>query len=190
MAASFSLDSAASVSSHLTEVTQILRISSTCDICGQSFPSHHALKVHKGKQHPELQPKHEPNPTVKNRRVDEYRRHAKGGLPQCRYCLKRFYGYGRSSWDISVRRHVLFCIGHDERIPRTHVQTLRQPRRTLHTPQLFQLLPMSPGQLLLMGRPRRGARIPMIIIWPLHAQTRHRCFIARLFKTLLENPMS
>ena len=91
--ASFSSDSAASFSSHLTEVTQILRIGSTCDICGQSFPSHHALKVHKGKQHPELQPKHEPNPTVKNRRVDEYRRHAKGGLPQCRYCLKRFYGW-------------------------------------------------------------------------------------------------
>ena len=91
--ASFCADYPPSAISHLTEVTQILRIQSTCDICGQSFPSHHALKVHKGKQHPESQPKHEPNPTLKNKRVDEYRKHAKGGLPQCRYCLKRFYGW-------------------------------------------------------------------------------------------------
>ena len=91
--ASFCSDYPQSATSHLTEVTHILRIRSTCDICGQSFPSHHALKVHKGKQHPEVQPKHEPNPTIKNRRVDKYRKHAKGGLPQCRYCLKRFYGW-------------------------------------------------------------------------------------------------
>ena len=77
----------------LTEVTQILRIRSSCQICGQSFPSKHALKVHIGKMHPEAQPRHEPNPTIKNRRVDEYRKFAKGGRPQCRFCLKRFYGW-------------------------------------------------------------------------------------------------
>ena len=77
----------------LTEVTQILRIRSTCPTRGQSFPSKRALKVHIGKQHPHLQPKHEPNPTVKNQRKDEYRRYAKGGRPQCRFCLKKFYGW-------------------------------------------------------------------------------------------------
>ena len=77
----------------LTEVTQILRIRSACPICGQHFPSKHALKVHIGKQHPEAQPRHEPNPTVKNQRKDEYRQFAMGGRPQCRFCLKKFYGW-------------------------------------------------------------------------------------------------
>ena len=77
----------------LTEVTQIIRVRSHCQICGQSFPSKHALKVHIGKQHPDAQPRHEPNPTIKNRRLDVYRKFAKGGLPQCRFCLKKFYGW-------------------------------------------------------------------------------------------------
>ena len=77
----------------LTEVTQILRIRSACPICGQHFPSKHALKVHIGKQHPGEQPKHEPNPTVKNQRKDVYRQFAMGGRPQCRFCLKKFYGW-------------------------------------------------------------------------------------------------
>ena len=112
----------------------------------------------------------------------------KGAYHSAAFALSVSMG-GRSSWDTSVRRPALFCIGQDNGIPRTHVQIRRQAHQTLPTPQLFPLLPMSPGQLLLMGRPRRGARILMSIIWPLQVQTRHRCFIARLFKTLLENPM-
>ena len=77
----------------LTEVTQILRIRSACPVCGQYFPSKHALKVHIGKQHPDQQPRHEPNPTIKNQRRDDYRRYAKGGKPQCRFCLKKFSGW-------------------------------------------------------------------------------------------------
>ena len=76
-----------------TEVTQILRIQCHCPECGQSFPSAHALKVHIGKSHAELQPRHEPNPSIKNQRRDEYRRYAVKGMPQCRFCLKKFYGW-------------------------------------------------------------------------------------------------
>ena len=77
----------------LTEVTQILRIQCHCSECGQSFPSAHALKVHMGKSHPELQPRHEPNPTIKNQRKDEYRQYTVKGMPQCRFCMKKFYGW-------------------------------------------------------------------------------------------------
>ena len=82
-----------SAPAQLTEVTQVLRIQCHCSECGQAFPSSHALKVHIGKKHPGLQRRHESNPTIKNRRKDEYRRHALDGLPQCRHCRKKFYGW-------------------------------------------------------------------------------------------------
>ena len=37
----------------LTEVTQVLRVACSCNICGQQFASFHALRTHIGKSHPE-----------------------------------------------------------------------------------------------------------------------------------------
>ena len=81
-------------STTLTEVTQVLRIQSTCSICGQQFPSLHALRVHVGKQHQDQQqPVKERNPTIKNKRRDEFRIHSLNGLPTCKHCRKSFHGW-------------------------------------------------------------------------------------------------
>ena len=78
----------------VTEVTQVLRIRCSCQICGQQFPSLHALRVHLGKQHPEAQPqRRERNPTIKNKRNDSFRVHSLDGLPTCKHCRKSFHGW-------------------------------------------------------------------------------------------------
>ena len=88
---------------HLTEVTQVLRIRCQCSECGQSFPSTHALSVHMGKAHAAAGARKERNPTVKNQRKDEYRQHALRGRPQCRHCLKCFYGWPQFMGHFSQR---------------------------------------------------------------------------------------
>ena len=77
----------------LTEVTQVLKIQCHCPACGQSFGSTHALHVHIGKAHPELQFRKERNTTPKNKRVDDFRKHSVCGRPQCRHCGKKFHGW-------------------------------------------------------------------------------------------------
>eukprot|EP00439_Symbiodinium_sp_Y106_P069805 s2359_g12.t1 len=77
----------------LTEVTQVLKIQCHCPACGQSFGSTHALHVHIGKAHPELQFRKERNTTLKNKRVDDFRKHSVCGRPQCRHCGKKFHGW-------------------------------------------------------------------------------------------------
>ena len=100
----------------LTEVTQVLRIHCSCSVCGQSFPSTHALKVHMGKKHPQSQTAHDPNPTIKNKQ------HALGG-PQCRHCLKRF-----SAWPQSM--------GHinQQACPILHHPKLQAKHESTHSP--------------------------------------------------------
>ena len=90
---SFAVPEAPRGSTQLTEVTQVLRIRCQCRICGQAFPSTHALSVHMGKSHAEAGERKEQNPTVKNRRKDEFRQHSLRGRPQCRHCRKSFYGW-------------------------------------------------------------------------------------------------
>ena len=46
-----------------------------------------------GKSHAEAGERKEQNPTVKNRRKDEFRQHSLRGRPQCRHCRKSFYGW-------------------------------------------------------------------------------------------------
>ena len=77
----------------LTEVTHIQRLRCACPICSQEFPSTHALSVHMGKKHPESRPAKTSNTTLKNARKDEFRHHAAHGLPECKHCGKRFYGW-------------------------------------------------------------------------------------------------
>ena len=87
---SFQLQPAADTQTRLTEVTQILRIRSSCPVCGQEFPSNHAVNVHLGKKHPEYRKPREANTTRKNRRDDSAMEHALQGLPTCKHCRKSF----------------------------------------------------------------------------------------------------
>ena len=77
----------------LTEVSQILKVQCSCPDCGMSFPSLHAMRVHRGKEHRDTQTRRETNTTVKNRRRDEFRVHARNGLPICKHCGKSFHGW-------------------------------------------------------------------------------------------------
>ena len=77
----------------LTEVTQVLRVQCSCPVCGQQLGSTHALHVNIGKSHPERQVRKERSTTIKNKRVDDYRKHAAGGRPECIHCKKRFCGW-------------------------------------------------------------------------------------------------
>ena len=85
----------------LTEVTQVARLTCCCKVCGQSFPSTHALSVHIGKQHPETRPSKKLSTKEKNVRVDAYRIHSFRGLPQCRHCMKKFYRWPQLMGHIS-----------------------------------------------------------------------------------------
>ena len=82
-------------STRLVEVTQVLCVNCTCPTCGQQFPSHHALKVHIGKQHATAKPNAPAAPSTKLRTAgqEQYRQHALAGLPQCKHCLRRFHGW-------------------------------------------------------------------------------------------------
>ena len=78
----------------LTEVTQVLRVACSCDICGQQFASFHALRTHIGKSHPETSiALTKENYSVRSERKDSHTRHAQSGLPQCNKCGKQFSGW-------------------------------------------------------------------------------------------------
>ena len=74
-------------------MTQLVKAPQSCPFCSQECPSHHALNVHIGKQHRECRTTREANPTIKKKRRDELRIHSLGGLPQCKRCLRKFYGW-------------------------------------------------------------------------------------------------
>ena len=80
-------------SARVVEVTQLVSNPQTCPFCSQNFSHHHALNVHIGKRHKDRRSAKETNPTVKNRRRDELRVHSQGGLPQCKHCFRKFYGW-------------------------------------------------------------------------------------------------
>ena len=77
----------------IVEVTRVLRVRSTCPECGQQFPSHHALKVHIGRQHKQCYPDQPPPDKPRTQDQERYRQHARQGLPQCRHCNKKFHGW-------------------------------------------------------------------------------------------------
>ena len=78
----------------LTEVTQVLRVVCSCDICGQQFASFHALRTHIGKRHPENSiALTKESYSVRAERKDSHMRHAQSGLPQCNKCGKHFSGW-------------------------------------------------------------------------------------------------
>ena len=80
--------------SELTEVTQVLRIACSCNICGQQFASFHALRTHVGKSHPESSiALTKVDYATRSERHDAHMTHAKNGLPQCNKCLKKFSGW-------------------------------------------------------------------------------------------------
>ena len=78
----------------LTEVTKVIRIQCSCDVCGQQFGSFHALRTHIGKAHPEksgaLTKASYPERSARN---DEYIKHSVKGKPQCKHCNKQFSGW-------------------------------------------------------------------------------------------------
>ena len=79
---------------HLAEVTQVLRMSCACPTCGQHFPSHHALRVHIGKQHAPAKPATSTvPPKLRTVGQEKYRQHALAGLPQCKHCQRKFHGW-------------------------------------------------------------------------------------------------
>ena len=75
------------------EVTQVAAFRCVCNQCGQYFPSSRALSVHIGKQHPASRPPKARSTREKNVRCETYRQHALQGMPQCRHCGKKFYGW-------------------------------------------------------------------------------------------------
>ena len=80
--------------SELTEITQVARIACSCNTCGQQFASFHALRTHIGKRHPEqsIAQTHASYAKRAERR-DTHLKFARGGLPQCNQCLKKFSGW-------------------------------------------------------------------------------------------------
>ena len=87
------LSTASTQTNHLKEITLQVSFTHRCPHCPQAFPTFHALSVHLGKQHPDCQPKKPSNPTLKNRRKDEYRAHSLQGMPQCKHCLRKFHAW-------------------------------------------------------------------------------------------------
>ena len=80
--------------SELTEITQVARIACSCNTCGQQFASFHALRTHIGKKHPELSiAQTHASYAVRAERRDTHLKFARGGLPQCNQCLKKFSGW-------------------------------------------------------------------------------------------------
>ena len=78
----------------LTEVTQVLRVVRSCNICGQQFASFHALRTHIGKSHPETSiALTKETYSVRSECKDSHMRHAQSGLPQCNKCGKQFSGW-------------------------------------------------------------------------------------------------
>ena len=79
--------------SELTEVTQVLRIACSCNICGQQFASFHALRTHIGKSHPEASiALTKADYAIRSERHDAHMQHATNGLPQCNKCGKNLVG--------------------------------------------------------------------------------------------------
>ena len=80
--------------SELTEITQVARIACSCNTCGQQFASFHALRTHIGKRHPEQSiAQTHASYAVRAERRDTHLKFARGGLPQCNQCLKKFSGW-------------------------------------------------------------------------------------------------
>ena len=82
-----------STCSHLVDVTQQVAFQYQCPHCPQAFPTFHSLIVHLGKSHSTQQPRKDKNPTLKNKRRDDYRVHSLNGMPQCKHCLPRFHAW-------------------------------------------------------------------------------------------------
>ena len=82
-----------STRSHLVDVTQQVAFQYQCPHCPQAFPTFHSLIVHLGKSHSTQQPRKDKNPTLKNKRRDDYRVHSLNGMPQCKHCLPRFHAW-------------------------------------------------------------------------------------------------
>ena len=81
---------------HLIEVSQLFQARHACQDCGQTFPTHHALQVHRGKSHQAKPPHRQPPAQTdsKPRRNDEQHRcHALHGMPTCKHCLRSFHGW-------------------------------------------------------------------------------------------------
>ena len=79
--------------SHLVDITQQVAFHYQCPHCPQAFPTFHSLNVHLGKSHSAQQPRKDKNPTLKNKRRDDYRVHSLTGMPQCKHCLRRFHAW-------------------------------------------------------------------------------------------------
>ena len=78
----------------LTEVTQVLRVACSCDVCGLQFASFHALRTHIGKSHPEFRVAlTKEGYATRSERKDDHMRYAKDGSPQCNQCFKKFSGW-------------------------------------------------------------------------------------------------
>ena len=79
--------------SHLVDITQQVAFHYQCPHCPQAFPTFHSLNVRLGKSHSAQQPRKDKNPTLKNKRRDDYRVHSLTGMPQCKHCLRRFHAW-------------------------------------------------------------------------------------------------
>ena len=115
----------------LTEVTQVARLTCCCKVCGQSFPSTHALSVHIGKQHPETRPSKKLSTKEKNVRVDAYRIHSFRGLPQCRHCMKKFYGWPQLMGHISQQACPVLHFGEATALAAPAAETHADPVPTI-----------------------------------------------------------
>ena len=130
------------VQTSLTEVTKVLRVRSTCPVCSQQFPSLHAMRVHFGKEHRKDKPKKETTPTVKNQRRDEFRVHARDGLPICKHCNKSFHGWPASMGHFSQEACPVLYQGISREV---HPQSLSQPDAQLTVATAGQPQPDQPS---------------------------------------------
>ena len=89
--------------SRLREVTTVASFKCACPECGQYFPTSHALSVHIGKQHAGTRPSKARSTREKQVRCEEYRQHSANGMPQCRHCHRKFYGWPQFRGHFSQR---------------------------------------------------------------------------------------
>ena len=65
----------------------------TCDVCGQQFATQAAYRAHQVKMNLDTESKQLRKQEVAQHKTSEVAEHAHGGLPQCKYCKKKFSGW-------------------------------------------------------------------------------------------------